>query len=707
MKTLSFRIAIACIAWLSMISTSQGQWTTSYIDWTPNRSMHRIFFPSLDTGYVIGSGSGAPNNPTASLYRTTDGGQNWSLTFVTTVGTDTVIQNTAMHFLDNNTGFMAVRCYSDSAIYQTDYAAILKTIDGGNTWTVAYTYKPQVIYTVANPTIIDIYFPDVLNGYAVFTNGKVLATADGGITWTFYNTLATTPLTSIYFTAATTGYTTGGLSQYSNPANAQGSIQKTTNGGSTWTSVYSDADWTVEDVRFSSANIGYAICDSLDASMSYGYAKILKSTDGGNTWSPVSYVNGILPRQVFFLNDTVGYFCGFSSSPSLSVVYRTMDGGVTWYPMWYPDINITMPGGHPQDIFFVDENTGYFINNNGTGGARNIYKTLISDNVWPGDANSDLVANNVDLLNIGLAYNSTGPVRVNASTTWTAQPADDWPVFLPTNNTKHADCNGDGTINDADTLAIAQNYGNTHTLRMAGSPSPSSASPSIYLVASVDSTGLQDYITFDIRVDSAGTGFNLYGLAFTLSFDTTYVEPNSASVDYSGSWLGTIGSSMITLTKSFASQGMIDLAEVRTTSTNMFGSGSIGTLGIISADNLSGISVLHVGISNVTAVTVDGRVLAFTVQGDSVVLDPMILSVEPRPATSFELYPNPASKQVFLKGLSAGDAIHICDIYGRILLSSTAEGNLSGINTSSLTPGAYIIRVRSSTMSAQKILVIH
>ncbi|MEL7192773.1 MAG: hypothetical protein AAFO96_10070, partial [Bacteroidota bacterium] len=38
--------------------------------------------------------------------------------------------------------------------------------------------------------------------------------------------------------------------------------------------------------------------------------------------------------------------------------------------------------------------------------------------VWPGDANSDLVADNVDLLAIGLYYGSTGPTRTNASNNW-------------------------------------------------------------------------------------------------------------------------------------------------------------------------------------------------------------------------------------------------------------------------------------------------
>ena len=44
-----------------------------------------------------------------------------------------------------------------------------------------------------------------------------------------------------------------------------------------------------------------------------------------------------------------------------------------------------------------------------------------TDSVWPGDANNDLVANNVDLLAVGVGFGATGPVRPNASNLWIPQ----------------------------------------------------------------------------------------------------------------------------------------------------------------------------------------------------------------------------------------------------------------------------------------------
>src|SRR6185295_12937804 len=70
--------------------------------------------------------------------------------------------------------------------------------------------------------------------------------------------------------------------------------------------------------------------------------------------------------------------------------------------------------------------------------------TLGCDSVWPGDANYDGVANNLDLLPIGVAYGSTGTVRPGASNNWVGQAANDWGISLASGTDyKHIDCNGD------------------------------------------------------------------------------------------------------------------------------------------------------------------------------------------------------------------------------------------------------------------------
>ncbi|MGB1243067.1 MAG: hypothetical protein ACPG49_11130, partial [Chitinophagales bacterium] len=91
------------------------------------------------------------------------------------------------------------------------------------------------------------------------------------------------------------------------------------------------------------------------------------------------------------------------------------------------------------------------------------YYSTIEDGVWPGDTNSDGIANNFDLLPIGTAYGSMGNPRINPTLAWIGQAADDWTDTLVGGvNYKHIDCNGDGEILLDDLEGIIQNYGKTH-----------------------------------------------------------------------------------------------------------------------------------------------------------------------------------------------------------------------------------------------------
>ena len=83
--------------------------------------------------------------------------------------------------------------------------------------------------------------------------------------------------------------------------------------------------------------------------------------------------------------------------------------------------------------------------------------------VWPGDANFDNIADHHDLLNIGLAFGKEGPERNTDNISWEAQIAENWEGrFIDGLNFKHADCNGDGLINERDIEVINENYLLTH-----------------------------------------------------------------------------------------------------------------------------------------------------------------------------------------------------------------------------------------------------
>jgi hypothetical protein len=171
-----------------------------------------------------------------------------------------------------------------------------------------------------------------------------------------------------------------------------------------------------------------------------------------------------------------------------------------------------------------------------------IFLTSNCNDVWPGDANHDQVADNTDLLAIGIGYGTTGPVRPGATINWVGQAAPDWTDSLANNaNYKHVDCNGDGIIDANDTTAIIQNYGMTHSYRLM-SLQPNPFDPPLYFDIVVDTVGTDQVLSIPLNF---GTQLipadSIYGLAFTVNYDTSLVKADSINISFSNSWLGTLG----------------------------------------------------------------------------------------------------------------------------------------------------------------------
>jgi len=253
------------------------------------------------------------------------------------------------------------------------------------------------------------------------------------------------------------------------------------------------------------------------------------------------------------------------------------------------------------------------------------------DCVWPGDANSDGIANNLDLLSIGTGYGSTGTARPGATTNWLGQLATDWADTLISGvNYKHIDCNGDGTINNNDTLAIVLNYGSVHN-KTSLSNQASTADPLLYLDISTDtvSTGTQLIIPLMLGTTSVPAD-SIYGLAFTINYDPSLIDTSSVSVSFNNSWLGTIGTDLISIQYDFYSGGKIEIAVTRTDQSNISGFGQIGELSITTANNLSGnspIDTMLFTLTNVTSIANDESIINVNLGNDSLIIEDTMVIV--------------------------------------------------------------------------------
>ncbi len=148
-----------------------------------------VYFLDANIGYAAGYYD--------SVFKTTDGGENWQ--FKLGMTGSTVI--TDIHFIDVNKGWV-VQHRQDLPYVNNDGSAgfseegqILHTIDGGNTWTVQMD--------TLNADLFGIAFIDSSFGFAVgetparipcsaVYSGIILCTKDGGTSWSVIDAGITT-----------------------------------------------------------------------------------------------------------------------------------------------------------------------------------------------------------------------------------------------------------------------------------------------------------------------------------------------------------------------------------------------------------------------------------------------------------------------------------------------------------------------------------
>ncbi len=245
--------------------------------------------------------------------------------------------------------------------------------------------------------------------------------------------------------------------------------------------------------------------------------------------------------------------------------------------------------------------------------------------VFPGDANNDGIADNLDLLSIGIAYGDSGITRVDTSVTWSAHNAGDWiNSFANAINHKHADSNGDAVINDADTNAIILNYAQTHNRiapvqYLANIPTLSIVLPDTLLPDNIYNVPL----TLGNALDSA---YDLYGLAFSIGYDNALLEPGYMQLTIDSSWLGINGSDQISIQVNDTNAGMLDIAITRIDHTNRTGAGELGMLQFKTKSFLT-TNELYLTTINITGISNNESYLTINGTVDSSLLQSVVCTM--------------------------------------------------------------------------------
>ncbi|MEI6885136.1 MAG: YCF48-related protein [Bacteroidota bacterium] len=236
-----------------------------------NLELKTVHFFDKDHGIIAGEAS--------RLYSTTDGGNHWERIITGVLG-----NYTDLCFPTDRHGFL------------TAMQAILETKDGGNTWDTCIRLNlPNELTSIS--------FSDSLHGWAVgniTTNifyAQILKTSDGGKSWTEIEP-GTADINSIFFSDSLHGWMCGGSDR----------LFRTSDGGLHWTGSNIKRYSNFYSIQFTDSLHGCVVGDGGLWPYFGGIAAF--SDDGGKTWHRDDACVGTPLHSIFFTDSGFGYAAG-------------------------------------------------------------------------------------------------------------------------------------------------------------------------------------------------------------------------------------------------------------------------------------------------------------------------------------------------------------------------------------------------------------
>ena len=334
-----------------------------------------------------------------------------------------------------------------------------------------------------------------------------------------------------------------------------------------------------------------------------------------------------------------------------------------------------------------------------------------NEEVWPGDANADNIAQHYDILNIGLAFGSEGPAREATSIAWRNKAAKDWEqTFADGLNFKHSDCNGDGIVDEKDIEAVHQNYGFKHGAIEAFDALPTTTfDPPIFVdFESINELSVNTPFQIPIVLGTEDEPVDdIYGVAFTISFDGAVIDPESVEIEFPITWFGDPNVNVINISKKVISDSKIEIAISRIDQNNVSGYGAIAYLRGIIADIAGYREESSVEIDQVLGIEKDGRRVPL------VGLPQMFeISHEQQEVgkhnllRNLNIYPNPTDRVVNITN-SYAMPIHRVELLntdGALISQLSVNGNQVALG-STVPRGVYILKIHIGEYTVHKRIV--
>ncbi|MBA4242200.1 MAG: hypothetical protein C0448_15855 [Sphingobacteriaceae bacterium] len=310
--------------------------------------------------------------------------------------------------------------------------------------------------------------------------------------------------------------------------------------------------------------------------------------------------------------------------------------------------------------------------------------------VWPGDANSDGIANNLDVLELGLHYTQTGTPRASTSNTWQSYFANNWTGTITNGkNLNHSDCNGDGTINDNDTLAIFNNYGLTHTFKQE---EINSVNPQLRIVPDQAYVTKGNWGTASIFLGDATANINnINGVAFTIGFNNTLIEPSNIWLEYLPSFID--ASQNLHFRKLDFANGKIFTATTHTLNNNVSGNGLIAKLHYQIKSNLTTDDVLSIGLSLANKSNATGVITPLTTGTGTLMIIGASVGLQELNGNVISVSPNPTNGSLTITSKIELQKIEVMSVDGKILLSEIPTNISHTLHLDNFANGIYFVNL--------------
>jgi len=315
--------------------------------------------------------------------------------------------------------------------------------------------------------------------------------------------------------------------------------------------------------------------------------------------------------------------------------------------------------------------------------------------VWPGDANSDGTADNIDVLELGLHYTQTGTPRTSISNVWQSYHADNWTGTISSGkNVNHSDCNGDGIINDNDTLAIYNNYGLTHAFKATET---TTVNPQLSIVPDQNYVDKGNWGTSSIYLGEATNPINnINGVAFTVNFDNTLIETNSIYIEYQNSFLD-LANQDLDFRKTDFANGKIYTATTHTVSNNVSGFGKIASLHYKIKSTLTSDAVLNLSLTQANQSNASGSITPLSAGSASLLaVGASVGLTEFLNSGYVSINPNPTNGTIVISSTTDIEKVEVTNLTGQILISESVNSKTHSLNLEALANGVYFVKVYNS-----------